>query len=250
MAIGSEAMALAIGSEFTPVTASEEAAHQASSSESNGAAAAETSLEDTKEVDDAMSMPPKLSLCLILCMAFLTCANLVIVIPTATGYAQVLGGNSTLSGLLIGVTPILASFGVFGTYWVVKRSSFSTVIQCLNFGVVCGNILYALAELTGWPFTILFARSLIGFCGGLVIPPFYITQVVGIKRRSEVMFYFSAANVLGMAAGRGSQTLVLVFVVAVVIVVVLCASSSVILMLAFVCAASLLLACALFVVPR
>ncbi|CAE8583579.1 unnamed protein product [Polarella glacialis] len=147
-------------------------------------------------------MPPWTSLGLILYMTFLAGAGLVIVIPTADDYAERLEAGRAFSGLMIGLVPLFATIGVVLNYWQLKKKwSFKSVIYINCFGAVCGNILYALAGLTRWKWTLLMARALIGLCNGLVIGPLYISRNVGLLRRSEVMFYLSAVSTLGCAVG-------------------------------------------------
>ncbi|CAE8599177.1 unnamed protein product [Polarella glacialis] len=147
-------------------------------------------------------MPPWTSLGLILYTTFLAGAGLVIVIPTADDYAERLEAGQAFSGLMIGSVPLFATIGVVLNYWQLKKKwSFKSVIYVNCFGAVCGNVLYALAGLTKWKWTLLMARGLIGLCNGLVIGPLYISRSVGLLRRSEVMFYFSAVSTLGYAVG-------------------------------------------------
>jgi len=68
-------------------------------------------------------------------------------------------------------------------------------------GTIFGNVLYALAGLMQFRFTLLAARFLIGLLNGYSLPSKYIGLTVGMKRRSEVILYYSASNTLGYAAG-------------------------------------------------
>lgn len=56
------------------------------------------------------------------------------------------------------------------------------------------------------------ARGILGLCMGPLLPPVFISRTVAIQRRSEIMFYFSAVNTLGYAAGPALAAIIEVFV--------------------------------------
>lgn len=160
----------------------------------------------------AEQMPPTLSLALILYSTLLCGINLVIVIPTAEEYATRLGGDQFFSGLMIGALPLWAAIGIFLNQRLMRCLSFKSVLLVLATGTVFGNVLYALAGLMHFKWTILAARCLIGLCNGFNLPSMYIALTVGMRRRSEVILYFSAMNTLGYAFGPALAAVLDLFV--------------------------------------
>jgi len=68
-------------------------------------------------------------------------------------------------------------------------------------GAVLANVLYSLGGLMHFKWTLIVARFMMGSFAPASLPNIYISQTVGISRRSEVFFYYSAMNILGYALG-------------------------------------------------
>jgi len=168
--------------------------------------------ESEHAADDAARMPPMASLCLVLYSTMIVGVNLVIVIPTADDYAHRLGGDQLFGGLTIGALPLLAMIGIGMNQRLLRWLSFKSVLQLLAVGTVIGNILYALAGLMHFKWTLLAARCLIGLCNGFNLPSMYIGLTVGMQRRSEIILYFCALNTLGNALGPTMAAALDVFV--------------------------------------
>jgi len=162
---------------------------------------------------DAERMPPTGSLALVLYSTLLTGVNLVVVIPTADDYARRLGGGELFSGLIIGALPLFAGLGIYvNQIWLMRWMSLKSVLLLLAVGSVLGNVLYSLAGLMHFKWTLFAARCLVGFCNGFNLPSLYIGLTVGMKRRSEIILYFSALNTLGYALGPALAAMLDVFV--------------------------------------
>mmetsp|Transcript_174312 Transcript_174312/g.553375 ORF Transcript_174312/g.553375 Transcript_174312/m.553375 type:complete len:474 (-) Transcript_174312:428-1849(-) len=163
--------------------------------------------------DDESRMPPTCSLATVLYFSVLCGVNLVIVIPTADDYSHRLGGDQLFGGLMIGAVPLLAMFGIGLNQFLLRRGlSLKTVLLLMSIGTVLGNVLYAVAGLTRSVWSLLAARCVIGLCNGFNLPSMYIGLTVGMSRRSEVTFYFSALNTLGYALGPALAAVLEVFV--------------------------------------
>mmetsp|Transcript_136396 Transcript_136396/g.436486 ORF Transcript_136396/g.436486 Transcript_136396/m.436486 type:complete len:476 (-) Transcript_136396:499-1926(-) len=163
--------------------------------------------------DDESRMPPTCSLATVLYFSVLCGVNLVIVIPTADDYSHRLGGDQLFGGLMIGAVPLLAMFGIGLNQFLLRRGlSLKTVLLLMSIGTVLGNVLYAVAGLTRSVWSLLAARCVIGLCNGFNLPSMYIGLTVGMRRRSEVTFYFSALNTLGYALGPALAAVLEVFV--------------------------------------
>uniref|UniRef100_A0A7S2LY59 Major facilitator superfamily (MFS) profile domain-containing protein n=1 Tax=Zooxanthella nutricula TaxID=1333877 RepID=A0A7S2LY59_9DINO len=172
------------------------AASIAASAASIGVAGALTADEDV-----ANRMPPLGSLALLLLLPLLVGTNLVIVIPTADDYSHRLGGDQLFGGLMISSIPLGAWIGIYLNQWMLRGMSFKSVLIVITAGTIFGNVLYALAGLMCFKWTLLISRVVIGLCNGFSLPCMYISLTVGLKRRSEVVLYFSAATTLGYAVG-------------------------------------------------
>jgi len=90
--------------------------------------------------------------------------------------------------------------------------SFKSVLISMAAGNIVGNVLYALAGLMHFRWTLLIARFIMGLCIGFSLPGMYIGLTVGMKRRSEVVLYFSATTTLGYAVGPAMAAVLEVFV--------------------------------------
>ncbi|CAL1150208.1 unnamed protein product [Cladocopium goreaui] len=166
-----------------------------------GSSATSSSVSEKKPLSDQERMPPTASLLLIHYFLVLATVNLVITIPTANEYSERLGAGRLFAGLMIGCLPIL---GIAGN--LVNQKLFSClplktiwILNCL--GTVLGCVLYALAGLMKFKWTLLISRGLMGFCSAFSLPGIYVSHTVGLKRRSEILFYFSAVLTLGCAVG-------------------------------------------------
>ncbi|CAJ1345022.1 unnamed protein product [Effrenium voratum] len=162
-------------------------------------------------IPDAEKMPAFKSLALMMYFAALSSINLVITIPTAHDYADRLGAGDLFAGLMIGLVPLCSIIGSVANTRLLSFLPMKTVWVVLCLGNVLGCILYALAGLMRFKWTLLGARGLMGLCSAFNIPGLYISLTVGTKRRSEVLFYYSAWLTLGCAAGPALAALLEVF---------------------------------------
>jgi len=137
----------------------------------------------------------------------------VIIIPTAGDYAQRLGGDQLFAGLMISSVPVGALMGItLCRWWFLRSTSFKSLMAMMQVGIIFGNVLYALAGLMHFRYTLLASRFLIGLFNGYSLPSKYIGLTVGMKRRSEVILYYSATNMLAFAAGPALAALLEYFI--------------------------------------
>eukprot|EP00931_Biecheleriopsis_adriatica_P025118 TRINITY_DN15516_c0_g2_i1.p1 TRINITY_DN15516_c0_g2~~TRINITY_DN15516_c0_g2_i1.p1 ORF type:complete len:365 (+),score=65.19 TRINITY_DN15516_c0_g2_i1:532-1626(+) len=113
---------------------------------------------------------------------------------------------------MIGSLPLLGAVGIVMNQWLMRWISFKSVLLLLAVGSVIGNVLYALAGLMHFKWTLFTARCLLGLCNGFNLPSMYIGLTVGMKRRSEIILYFSAVITLGYALGPALAAVLDVFV--------------------------------------
>lgn len=146
-------------------------------------------------------MPPRASLWLILYWNLLTVINIVIVVPTAHNYSERLGADDVFTGLAISITPFFAVVGIVVNQVMLRCMSMKTTMLIVVLGAIIGNVFYAMAGLTGSKWFLLSARCIIGLCAGQLLPGIYITRTVGMKNRSQVMFWYQASIAMGYAVG-------------------------------------------------
>ncbi|CAJ1345021.1 unnamed protein product [Effrenium voratum] len=176
-----------------------------------GAELRQSPRESEPRAPDAERMPARSSLLLVLYFAMLTNVNVVITIPTAHDYAERLGADNMFAGLMIGLVPLCAIIGSLANNELMRVLPLKTVWVVLCLGNVVGCVLYALAGLMRFKWTLLFARGLGGLCSCFNIPGLYISLTVGTKRRSEVLFYYAAMLTFGCAVGPALAAILEVF---------------------------------------
>ncbi|CAE7607791.1 unnamed protein product [Symbiodinium natans] len=157
--------------------------------------------EATEPLDDKERMPPMTSLVLLYYFLMLGTINVVITIPTANDYAERLGAGRLFAGLMLAALPILSIAGNLFNQWLLTFVPLKHIWIVSTLFTVLGSVLYALAGLMRFRWTLLIARGLMGFFGAFNLPGIYIAHTVGIHRRSEILFYISACLTLGCAVG-------------------------------------------------
>lgn len=131
---------------------------------------------------------------------FLYMTNYYIVAPTSGKYAAELGAEASMSGVIVGMTPVasLAS-AVLYSWWANKSYKGS-----LGFATVClilGNLLYGLALTYDSVAMALTGRMLNGFGGARAINRRYIADNYSREERTQASALFVTASALGMAGG-------------------------------------------------
>eukprot|EP00439_Symbiodinium_sp_Y106_P016879 s6053_g2.t1 len=155
----------------------------------------------TAPLDDKERMPPFSSLALIHYFLVLATVNLVITIPTANEYAERLGAGRLFAGLMIGILPILGIAGNIFNQRLLSCMPLKHIWILSALFNVLACVLYALAGLMRFKWTLLISRGIMGFFSAFSLPGIYVSHTVGMKRRSEILFYFSAFLTLGCAIG-------------------------------------------------
>jgi hypothetical protein len=153
---------------------------------------------------DAFTRPKasRISSFLNLMSTFMYMTNYYIVAPTSGTYATKLGGNASLAGIIIGMTPIAALVSTILYSWWTSHSYKAALIFASGCSVV-GNALYAL----GLPYEsltlVLVGRLLNGFGSARAINRRYIADSFSREERTAASAAFVTAGALGMAAGPG-----------------------------------------------
>ncbi|KAI9916894.1 hypothetical protein PsorP6_017801 [Peronosclerospora sorghi] len=131
---------------------------------------------------------------------FLYMSNYYIVAPSSSKYAAKLGAEASMSGVIVGMTPVasLAS-AVLYSWWANHsyKGSLSFATLCL----ILGNLLYGLALSYDSVAMALTGRMLNGFGGARAINRRYIADNYSREERTQASALFVTSSALGMAAG-------------------------------------------------
>jgi MFS family permease len=131
---------------------------------------------------------------------FLYMTNYYIVAPTSGKYAAALGAEASMSGVIVGMTPLasLAS-AVLYSWWANK--SYKSPLIFATWCLVIGNLLYAMALSFDSITMAIAGRLLNGFGGARAINRRYIADNYSREERTQASALFVTASALGMAAG-------------------------------------------------
>eukprot|EP00915_Cephaloidophora_sp_WS-2016_P005928 GHVH01007816.1.p1 GENE.GHVH01007816.1~~GHVH01007816.1.p1 ORF type:complete len:514 (+),score=76.96 GHVH01007816.1:857-2398(+) len=132
-------------------------------------------------------------------------ANYYSAIPAANLYAQDVGLDQTVSGLLLAMTPLAA---VVSTYFYSQwsSSSFSRPTRVSTLFLIIGNYLYATAAPNHSCVRLFLGRLFVGAGGNRAANRRYIADFVEIDRRSTQSILFVAVSGAGMAMGPYTQS--------------------------------------------
>ncbi|TDH72241.1 hypothetical protein CCR75_002747 [Bremia lactucae] len=131
---------------------------------------------------------------------FLYMTNYYIVAPTSGKYAAELGAEASMSGVIVGMTPVASLASAVLYSWWANRSYKAS----LTFATVClmvGNLLYGMALSYNSVTMALAGRLLNGFGGARAINRRYIADNYSREERTQASALFVTASALGMAAG-------------------------------------------------
>ena len=124
-------------------------------------------------------------------------AAILIIVPTSAQYVEALNAPASLSGLLVGLFPAAGVLSAYPTYWAITRWNFKYVCCICAIGGAMGNVIYALAYLSGSPGMLLASRVVSGLFQFGQGPYDYIGRAISMKRRTTVMLYMSVAILSG-----------------------------------------------------
>jgi MFS family permease len=131
---------------------------------------------------------------------FLYMTNYYIVAPTSASYAEKLGSDPAVSGLIIGMTPVAALISTVLYSWWTSYSYKSALIFASTCSVL-GNVLYAMGLPCDSLTLVLWGRLLNGFGSARSINRRYIADTFSKDDRTAASATFVTAGALGMAAG-------------------------------------------------
>ena len=140
------------------------------------------------------------SLFLNILACFFYMMNYYIVEPSSTRYANALGMNDAMSGLIIGAMPWAAIFSAV-MYSIWSNKCYRSPLICSGVLLVCGNVLYATAYRYESIQMALCGRFLTGLGGQRSLNRRYIADTTPLAHRTAVNAAFGTATAMGAALG-------------------------------------------------
>jgi hypothetical protein len=131
---------------------------------------------------------------------FLYMTNYYIVAPTSGSYAEKVGGNVAMSGLIIGMTPVAALVSTVLYSWWTSYSYKSALVFASTCSLL-GNLMYAMGLPCNSLKYVLVGRLLNGFGSARSINRRYVADAFSKEDRTAASAVFVTAGALGMAAG-------------------------------------------------
>jgi MFS family permease len=167
--------------------------------------ALEGSENDEDETDESLTADEhdsemKISNWLNLLSTFLYMTNYYIVAPSSASYAQKLGSDASISGIIIGMTPVAALVSTVLYSWWTSYSYKSALVFASTCSLL-GNLMYAMGLPCDSLTYVLVGRLLNGFGSARSINRRYIADTFSKEDRTAASAAFVTAGALGMAAG-------------------------------------------------
>ena len=152
--------------------------------------------------DDFNKIAPEnvVPLALNLLACFLYMMNNYIVEPSSAYYANALGGEDALSGMLIGAMP-MANIGAAVVYSIWTNYSYRQPLFFAGLLIVIGNIMYSFAYNYRSITLCILGRAITGLGGPRLINRRYVADATPYSLRTAASASFAAATSLGAAMG-------------------------------------------------
>lgn len=155
--------------------------------------------------DDAedFKLPRRSSLAVILVANFLLQMSFFIVVSSSNEYTHSLGGDSTFSGVVIGIPPVFTGIAML-PMMRFDHGSYKLPLHICSAAQILGHVLYAVAYRARWLYLILIGRMVQGvgftmlmYCKRYCSDP----RFVGIRRRTTLAGFLVITQGLGMTLG-------------------------------------------------
>jgi hypothetical protein len=169
--------------------------------------------EDMRKQDRAMTDAQRISSFLNLLSTFLYMTNYYIVAPTCGTYATKLGSTEAMAGIIIGMTPNAALIATVLYGWWSNYSYKSAIIFAAGSSMI-GNVFYAVALQQDSLTLVMVGRFFNGFGSARSINRRFIADTFSRSDRTAASAAFVTAGALGMAAGPAIAAIVAHFLVA------------------------------------
>lgn len=158
---------------------------------------------ETDVEDEDFKLPPRASLVIILLHNLLLQISFFIVVSSSNVYAELLGGDATFSGIVIGIPTVFSGIALLPIMRYDKGGyTLPLHISCAT--SILGHIIYALAYRANILYLILLGRIV----GGVAFVGFMYTKrycadprIVGVRRRTTLASWVVLTQGAGMTAG-------------------------------------------------
>jgi hypothetical protein len=156
--------------------------------------------DETAAEQDYDNWSAQISNWLNLFSTFLYMTNYYIVAPSSASYAEKLGSDPSISGIIIGMTPVAALVSTVLYSWWTSYSYKSALVFASTCSLI-GNLMYAMGLPANSLTYVLIGRLLNGFGSARSINRRYIADTFSKEDRTAASAAFVTAGALGMAAG-------------------------------------------------
>ena len=156
------------------------------------------SKEDTEQLDPENVFP--LILNLISC--FLHLMNNYMIEPSSAYYANSLGSNDAMSGLMMGASPCFALMSSIG-YSVWTNYSYRTPLILAGTLQITGNLMYGIANSYHSMTLCLLGRAISGLGAPRIMNRRYVADATPFSLRTAASAAFAMATAVGAATGPG-----------------------------------------------
>ncbi|KAJ3563862.1 hypothetical protein NP233_g8662 [Leucocoprinus birnbaumii] len=158
---------------------------------------------DTLIDPEELKLPKISSLVIIIVSNILMQVSFFIIVPASNDYANHLGGDSTFSGIVIGIPTVFSAIAVLPLLRYDKGGYSLPLNVCCGASIL-GHILYALAYKLNFLYLILIGRIINGFAFTMwMYCKRYCSdaRIVGIRRRTTLASFLVVGQGLGMSLG-------------------------------------------------
>ncbi|KAH7886240.1 major facilitator superfamily domain-containing protein [Phlebopus sp. FC_14] len=158
---------------------------------------------DPLHEDQDFKLPKGASLVIMIVYNILLQLSFFIIVSSSNKYAEYLGGNSTFSGVVIGIPTVFAGLALIPmTRHDEGRYTMPIHIGC--FAAILGHVAYAIAYRANFLYLILVGRCLSGvsFSGFMYIKRYCTDpRIVGVRRRTTLASWLVIGQGIGMSLG-------------------------------------------------
>ncbi|TEB25011.1 MFS general substrate transporter [Coprinellus micaceus] len=171
--------------------------------------APQSTIQDTKSnsqhetVNDEFRMPKKASLIIVVLANILLQMSFFIIVSSSHEYAEYLGGNSTFSGVVIGIPTLFSGLALLPLLRI-DGGGYKLPLHIACGASIVGHILYSCAYPVRWLYLILIGRMVSGlaftfwmYCKRYCSD----ARIVGVRRRTTLASFLVMGQGVGMSAG-------------------------------------------------
>eukprot|EP01135_Chromosphaera_perkinsii_P008554 Nk52_evm20s1400 gene=Nk52_evmTU20s1400 len=134
-------------------------------------------------------------------MTVVCVSNYYVQIPTGPDYTERVGAPKSMSGVMLGLAPLIGIPSLFLWSFVYRQVGFRRAFVIVNFVALISNLLYALSETSLSSAQFYISRALVGVAYTLSLSVNWISQSYGSSLVKMASGKLSTAVALGVAGG-------------------------------------------------